>query len=401
MFLRKWNSEHKKKIMKVSAIVAIGGLLIPLLFCAVSCSGDQEEGFTVRFDSRHEVSGMKIALEDISPGLPADWDGYEYVVLEFMITTPQRFQVGFITDEGYNELRVMSYTPYGWNQLAIPLRFYREPPAARSDLAATFNQPRYTGWINLTGHRTPLKGVDSIGIRMHAPIGNPVLKLRSVTLAKEDPGDRYLGEVPVVDAFGQYNLGDWEGKVYSIEQLKEEWDAEEALPADREQYGYSAFGGFLNARIDQGTGFFRTEKVEGRWWFVDPEGYLFLSHGVNCVAPGGGGNVYRLEDRRNLYRELPPEELASGYGRRKVPSFGNWNLSRRYGEDYRQKSVDNIITRMDRWGLNTIANWSSREVYDRNRKAFTLQMRGIGIEGGLMGLADVTHLALSNGSTAR
>jgi len=28
-------------------------------------------------------------------------------------------------------------------------------------------------------------------------------------------------------------------------------------------------------------------------------------------------------------------------------------------------------------------------------------MRGIGIEGGLMGLADVTHLALSNGSTAR
>ena len=47
---------------------------------------------------------------------------------------------------------------------------------------------------------------------------------------------------------------------------------------------------------------------------------------------------------------------------------------------------------MDRWGLNTIANWSDRGVYMHNRKAFTLQMRGIGIEGDLMGLVDVTDL---------
>ena len=137
-----------------------------------------------------------------------------------MISTPQRFQVGFTTSEGYNEVRVMSYTPNGWNSLAIPLRFYREPPAARGDMAATYNQPRHTGWINLTGHRTPLRGIDSIGIRMNVPIGNPTLKLRSVSLAKEDPGDHYLGGIPVVDEFGQYNLGDWEGKIHSLEQLQ-------------------------------------------------------------------------------------------------------------------------------------------------------------------------------------
>lgn len=44
---------------------------------------------------------------------------------------------------------------------------------------------------------------------------------------------------------------------------------------------------------------------------------------------------------------------------------------------------------MDRWGLNTIANWSNRSVYNRNQKAFTLQLDNIGIESGLMGLADV------------
>ena len=129
-----------------------------------------------------EVSGSKFALEDIRPGLPSDWDGYEFVVLEFMITTPQRFHVGFTTETGYNELRVLSYTPNGWNRLAIPLKFYREPPAAMSDLAGTYNQPRYTGWINLSGHMGPLSGVDSIGIRMLAPIGDTPSNNQTVPL---------------------------------------------------------------------------------------------------------------------------------------------------------------------------------------------------------------------------
>ncbi len=357
-----------------------------ILTSLIACHRDY---VTIHFDSNLEVSGKKFALADISPGLPSDWDGYEFVVLEFMITTPQRFHVGFTTETGYNELRVMSYTPNGWNRLAIPLRFYRELPAARSDLAATYNQPRYTGWINLTGKRSPLKGVDSIGIRMLAPIGDQVMKLRSVTLAKEDPGDQYLGDTPVVDEFGQYNLGDWEGKIYSLEQLMDEWDAEDHQPVSTEEYNYSKFGGYLKARIDEGTGFFRTEKVDGRWWFVDPEGYLFLSVGVNCVGPGGGGRAYRIDQRRNLYKELPPERQDFNPGRPNTASFGTWNLYRRYGEDFREKSIDNIFNRMDRWGINTIANWSRPQVYNRKRKAFTMQLQGLGIEGGLMGLADV------------
>jgi hypothetical protein len=358
-----------------------------LLFLTLFVSCNQDYVF-IQFDSEMEVSGAMFSLEEISPGLPADWDGYGYVVLEFMITTPQRFQVGFSTDGGYNELRIMSYTPNAWNRLAIPLSFYREPPAARSDLAATFNQPRYTGWINLTGTRTAMKGVDSIGIRMLAPIGDPVMKLRSVSLSVEDPGDAYLGELPVVDEYGQYAPGEWEGKVHSLEELQEEWEAEDQEPVDRERYHYSKYGGYLHARFDEGTGFFRTEKINGRWWLVDPEGYLFLSHGVDCVGPGGGGGVYRLEHRRNMYGELPPE-VEGRAGRYRVQSYGLWNLQRRYGEEYGERSIDNIIRRMDRWGLNTIANWSRPDVYHRNQKAFTLQLRDIGIEGRLMGLADV------------
>jgi hypothetical protein len=362
-----------------------GGIFTLVLLVMASCS---QKPVTIRFDPDMEVSGMKIALEEITPGLPSDWDGFEYVVLEFMITTPQRFQVGFTTETGYNELRVMSYTSNGWNKLAIPLQLFREPPAARNDLAATYNQPRYTGWINLTGKRTPLRGVDSIGIRMRVPIGHPVMKIRSVSLSVEDPGDQYLGEEPVVDPFGQYNLGEWEGKIHSADQLKKEWEAEDRQAGDPARFGCSMYGGYLAARVDQGTGFFRTLKIDGRWWFVDPEGYLFLSHGVDCVGPGAGGNVYRVEQRQNMYADLPEAEQGGPY-RARVPSYGNRNLRARYGEEYQDPSVDNIIRRMDRWGLNTIANWSSPQVYNRNRKAFTLQLRDIGIEGRLMGLADV------------
>ena len=86
-----------------------------LIICAASIAilfltqcTSAPEGFKVKFDSSLEVSGKKFSIRDINPDLPNNWDGYEFVVLEFKITTAQRFQVGFTSDNGYNELRVMS-----------------------------------------------------------------------------------------------------------------------------------------------------------------------------------------------------------------------------------------------------------------------------------------------------
>ena len=342
----------------------------------------------IKFDSNKEVSGRKIAIKDISPGIPLNWDPYNFVVIEFKSSTSQRFQLGFTTEGGYNELRIMSYCPNGWNKLAIPLKFFRSLPDAALDLAATYNQSRYTGWINLGGKRGPLKGIDTIGIRMNAPINSPVIELRSIQLSVDDPGDVYLGDQPVVDEFGQWNLGDFEGKIKSVEQLRKEWDIEEKETVSVKDYNYSKFGGYLQAKV-KSTGYFRTEKIGDRWWFVDPEGYLFLSVGVDCVSPGGGGNAINIDKRRNLYKELPPTGLGSNPDRPNVASFGIWNLFRRYGKEYPEKSRNLIIKRMDKWGLNTIANWSGQEVTGLNRKAFMLQLKGIGIEDGIMGLPDV------------
>lgn len=97
--------------MKLLSRIGLGSITFLLLFNLISCNND--DSVSISFDSDMEVSGKMFAQKDITPGLPENWDEFEFVVLEFMITTPQRFQVGFTTEEGYNELRVMSYTPKG------------------------------------------------------------------------------------------------------------------------------------------------------------------------------------------------------------------------------------------------------------------------------------------------
>ena len=44
----------------------------------------------------------------------------------------------------------------------------------------------------------------------------------------------------------------------------------------------SAFGGWA-AHQAKGTGFFRTQKIDGRWWFIDPEGHFFYCVALNSI----------------------------------------------------------------------------------------------------------------------
>ena len=34
------------------------------------------------------------------------------------------------------------------------------------------------------------------------------------------------------------------------------------------------------------TGFFHTEQINDRWWIIDPDGYVFISLGLNHVTSG-------------------------------------------------------------------------------------------------------------------
>ena len=143
-------------------------------------------------------------------------------------------------------------------------------------------------------------------------------------------------------------------------------------PADRDQYG-----GWLSGPKREATGRFRTEKIDGVWWLVDPEGRLFWSHGIDCV--GSANAVTPITDRENWFADLPssdsplaifygegnwaPHNYYEGRGTYKTFNFTAANLLRKYGERWQNDFNRLAHRRLRSWGMNTIANWSDAGVY--------------------------------------
>ena len=182
---------------------------------------------------------------------------------------------------------------------------------------------------------------------------------------------------PFIDKYGQFKHKDWPGKIHSDEDLAAARKAEgkdlasHPGPAEWDQYGGWAAGPRLEA-----TGRFRTEKVDGKWWLVDPDGYLFWSHGVLRISPGNAVTPLSgpgLPDRRHFFEELPSTDdpefgvfyttfdplLGSYYAARGIQDhydFSAANCYRKYGPDY--KAVYDTLghRRLRSWGMNTMAN---------------------------------------------
>jgi hypothetical protein len=357
-----------------------------LLFALSSFCYAQDNDKVIRFDSQKAVSGRKFAIKDINPNLPANWgEEFTYMLLEYRITNAQYFGMGLNTDGGYNELLVSSFSPNGWNILAVPLDYFRYAPGVKFDMVNTNSVYHQTGWFDRRPNRTALLGVDSIGFRMSSPIGNPELEVRSITLSR-DPVlyDTYLEKAPIVDEFGQWNLGEFEGKIKDIYELKRQWEEEENETVSTAPFNYSIYGGYKQGKGTP-TGYFHTEKIDDRWWFVDPEGYLFLSLAVDCLSPLGG-YANSAANRRNMYSPMMPGSVREYFGLSSDQgnNYHLWNIYRRYGLESKTKETDITIKRMDKWGLNTIGSWSDIS----EKKAFALLL-SVPLDADLMGLADV------------
>ena len=221
---------------------------------------------------------------------------------------------------------------------------------------------------------------------MVSPLGKPAIEIRSVRLAKEDPGSDVLDRKPVVDQFGQWIPSDWPGKIRDLDQLRKQWADEEA-GYHAGDFGYCQYGGYANTKA-RATGFFRVEQVDGKWWFVDPDGHLFFSTSVTGIGAGGGDA--RIKGREDFYASLPPADPEPGApGRRAQFGFYTWNLQRRHGAEWGSKWVDLAVRRMESWGLNTVGNWSDSRLWDAHKKAYVVNLHGWGMETGYMGMPDV------------
>jgi hypothetical protein len=240
-------------------------------------------------------------------------------------------------------------------------------------------------FINLSGTPGELKAVRELGVVMANPLGAPTLEIRAVKLTNQDPGDALLEAKPLVDQFGQWMGDSWPGKAANLEQLQAAWAAEEKA-LGKGDFAYCRYGGYEGSKA-KATGFFRVEKIEGKWWFVDPDGHLFLSMGSDSI---GDSAPTSTQGREQLFAALPPADLSGGRaGGRGGSSFYTWNMVRRFGADWSAKWVDLTVRRMFAWGFNTVGNWSDPRLGNAHRVPYVVTLRGWGIETGPMGVPDV------------
>jgi hypothetical protein len=346
---------------------------------------------TIVFDSSLEKSGRRIALAEVQPGFPRDWSAFEALVLEMRASSPQRMNLRVHVRgdaEGAPRFSRVLVHPYPgvWLRAAIPVSMLAQRPATGDDMAAVGNRSRVGYFLGLWGPFVPLTDVEAISFEMESPIGSPTLEVRSIRLEKKSPGDAVLDGLPLVDELGQYVHASWPGKVASLEELQKAWRGEEQALAPADE-GLCRYGGYVGTSA-KATGFFRVQKVDGRWWFVDPDGHLFLSMGADVIRPE---SATPAPGREAFFRAVPPPTLLPAPRPDSEPgaSFFTWNLLRRFGESWFSRWADFTFRRMDAWGLNTVANWSDDRLWEAKRKPYVIPLASWLTDVSYLGLPDV------------
>jgi len=200
---------------------------------------------------------------------------------------------------------------------------------------------------------------------------------------------------PFVDRYGQFRYRDWPRKVKSDDDLKTAVREETVdLAAHLSPAGWNEYGGWEKGPQLKATGRFRVEKIDGKWWFVDPKGRLWWSHGVVRVLPSSA--VTPLDGREDYFADLPKDDASDPFGAfyhtydellkpyyekrgwKRTYDFSAANLMRKYGSDWRATFADLSHRRLRSWGLNTIANSSDGDIRRMNRTPWIerLETRG-------------------------
>ncbi|MCU0791620.1 MAG: beta-galactosidase [Opitutaceae bacterium] len=203
------------------------------------------------------------------------------------------------------------------------------------------------------------------------------LKLEDVQLSVGQPygvaANANLHELPYLDKFGQVRQLDWHNKLHSDEELAAR-AAQETLDTqtDKGPASFNRFGGWNAGPQLEATGFFRVEKYKGRWWFVDPEGRLFFSHGANSIGFEQSTPIlHNGKSRADLFAWTPSETDIPDAISQHSYHFMRANLYRKFGPDWKAKAHERVHSRLRRVGMNTIGAWSDKELYDNPKTPYT------------------------------
>ena len=229
----------------------------------------------------------RLTLGEIDPSMPSDWSGYTHLVMEMRTSSPQRFALWVYTADGPRRIEIQPFGQNVWLRASVPLRYFKGMDQSGTDLASTNNRRTNSFWMSIWGPFGELTSVESIGLAMQYPINKPTIELRAIHLAKEDEGSEFLEKTPVVDEFGQWVHVEYPRKIKNAEQLTKELTDEAARWAPG-RISVTANWAVTRTPRPRATGFFHVEQIDGKWWFVDPHGHLYLSMGVNGAGAGFG-----------------------------------------------------------------------------------------------------------------
>ncbi|MBR9913029.1 MAG: agarase [Gammaproteobacteria bacterium] len=390
------------------------------------------EGLHVRFNARENAHAGLV----IQPRQAWDWSAYESFNVAFEISNPGEHSVQLfltITDQSG-----ASYTRSA--SIAVgPARVYYAKLAGHDLQKADDRQHNdynfesglrsnpdswHSDEIQFTSmwgkQNLDTSAITKISVSLNHVLHDKEIIVHKIVLRPNPPlDDEFLTNI--VDQYGQNAKQDFEGKVHSDSDLKQQRDAEreslrKTVSADR-----SKWGGWLSGPRLTASGYFRAEKVDGKWSLVDPDGYLYFATGVdiirlansttitgydfpnpviaetsaNSTTPEDSKGLARVADtvvadrfvaselRKNMFRWLPEysEPLGKHYGYRQsthsgpLPrgetySFYSANLERKYADinpdfmaAWRETTVDRMLT----WGFTSLGNWTDPDYYDNNR----------------------------------
>ncbi len=187
---------------------------------------------------------------------------------------------------------------------------------------------------------------------------------------------------PMIDRFGQYIHKDWPGKTHGEDDLAAARKQEAAdLAAHPGPQAWNQYGGWLAGPKLEATGRFRVAKRD-KWWFVDPEGRLFWSHGLVRVTWSCGYTP--ITGRERLFAELAerdsairrllrPQHLGDRGALR--ASAETYNFSGQPAAEVRPQLADGLrrprAPQAAKLGLNTMANCSQPAIYLERKTPYT------------------------------
>ena len=192
----------------------------------------------------------------------------------------------------------------------------------------------------------------------------PEFEIAAVYLTKELPEPFPPVEKPVVDELGQWAEKEWPGKIKDENELKTLLE-NQLTAANSASFpdNWSKYGGWKEKKF-KATGFFRTQNDGNRWWLVDPEGFAFVSVGVDCIGSNASGVISGQED---LFKWLPDSADAiykkgfSDRGKTVQADFYKFNLMRVFGSEWKEKWETITSGQIRDFRINTIGNWSDIE----------------------------------------